>query len=484
MSFGLRDIGSVNPREPRPEFVTYVDPFVDEAMKLILPVGVRNELLGFSRSYYSVQGHLDSIMKYDKPMQFAPSNDEWRSVVQDSFREFARFPKVQALSARKDARSFAQVRYHQGTSAGFGYHGNPGQYPTHKGPPDGPNAKRARKVASRIVHECDEAYEQGRWNQFIENLPNDSTPDIAFTRTQLSELPNTKIRNVFGECFHYVLLEGLFAMNLINMFMNIDSFYFIGKDPIQGVPRLIDSFPDSYEQFVTLDWSGFDASVQVYEIELAFDLIESILDFPDQTTRLVFYYVKRLFISRKLAAPNGKLFLRLGGVPSGSYFTHLVDSVINWIRIQYLFKVAGIPLIAVYTHGDDGLVIPGEYVENLNAVTTEANLRLWKINVDKSKLVQIRSEIEFLGRTSRSGVSYRDSLKSLRLLLYPEYPVEDPQISIARVKGIDYDSGSRIQFIPEVYHALKTKYGDKELDLPRKFRRFNLQELISMPVGI
>lgn len=484
MSFGLRDIGRANTRELRPEFVTFVDPFIAEAVSSVMPVGVQNELRGYTRSFYSLDAHMMSILKYDKPSQFAPSNDEWRFTVRDSFREFSRFPRVQALSARKEARSFAQIRYHQGTSAGFGYHENPGQYPTHKGPPDGPNAKKARRIAARIVHECNEAYEQGRWNQFIENLPNDSTPDIAFTRTQLAELPNTKVRNVFGECFHYVYLEGLFAMPLIDQFMKIDSFYFIGQDPIEGVPKLIGSFPDSYQQFITIDWSGFDASVQVYEIELAFDLMESIIDFPDANTRLVFYYVKRLFISRKLAAPNGQLFLRNGGVPSGSYFTHLVDSIVNWVRIQYLFKVADIPIAFIRTHGDDGLVVPGAYVENLNDVIAEANLRLWKINGDKSKLVQLPSEIEFLGRTSRSGVSYRDSLKTLRLLYYPEYPVDDPQISIARVRGIDYDSGHRVQFIPEIYQALRSKYGDEDLPLPRQFRRFNLRELFTMPVGI
>jgi len=484
MSFGLQVIGRANPRDLRPEFVTFTDPFIQEAMSFVLPQGYKNELAGYSRSYYTRESHIENIWKFDKPTQFSPSNDDWRSVVQDAKREFARFPKVSALSARKDAKSFAQVRYHQGTSAGYGYADNPGLYPTHKGPPDGPNAKRAKKIASKIVFECDNAFKEGKWNSFIESLPINSTPDIAFTRTQLAELPNMKVRQVFGECFHYVLLEGLFAMPLINMFMTIDSFYFIGQDPIEGVPKLIESFTDRFSQFVTLDWSGFDSSVQVYEIELAFDLLESILLFPDETTRLVFYYVKRLFISRKLIGPDGTIYLRYGGVPSGSYFTHLIDSIINWIRIMYLFKVARIAISLIKTHGDDALVVPGQHVDDLDDVVAEANLRLWKIKTEKSKLVHLRSDIEFLGRTSRSGVSYRDELKTLRLLLYTEYPVDDPQISIARVKGIDVDSGARVAYIPELYNALRNKYGDSGLELPRKFRRYNLTEVVSMPVGI
>jgi hypothetical protein len=484
MSFGLRVVGSVNQRDARPEFVTFTDPFVETAMRAVLPVGVWNELQGYSRSYYSLDAHLFSVLKYDKPSQFAPDNDDWRSVVQDAKREFARFPKVDALSARKEANSFAQVRYHQSTSAGYGYRDNPGDYPTHKGPPDGPNAKRARRIAARIVHECEDAYELGTWNQFLRDAPNNSTPDVAFTRTQLVELPDFKVRNVFGEAFHYVLLEGLFAQPLINQFMQMDEFYYIGHDPVTGVPRLIQNLPDDYEQFVLIDWSSFDASVQVYEIELAFDLLESMLIFPDHTTRLVFYYVKQLFISRKLAGPDAYMRLRYGGVPSGSFFTHIIDSIINWIRIKYLFRVANIPITFIRTHGDDALVVPGEHIDNLDDVITEANLRLWKINIQKSKLVQDRSQIEFLGRTSRSGVSYRDGLKTLRLLLYPEYPVNNPQISIARLKGIDADSGSRVTYIPEIYQSLKNAHGDHNLELPRKFRKFNLTEMVSTPLGI
>lgn len=484
MSFGLKVVGQAASRDPRPEFVTYVDPFIDAAMKAIMPPGALQELEGFSRSYYTREAHITSILRYDKPFQFSPDNDDWKHVVQEAYASFAQLPKVSALSARTEAQSFSKVRYHQGTSAGYGYHKNPGDYPTHKGPPDGPNMRRAKSTAARIVHECQDAYNRGEWNSFIENLPIDSTPDVAFTRTQLSELPDTKVRNIFGECFHYVLLEGLFAQPLINMFMLADSFYYIGEDPVLGVPKMISAFPDDWNQFVTIDWSAFDASAQVYEIELAFDLIESITTFPDHITRLVFYYVRRLFISRKLASPDGTIYLRTGGVPSGSYFTHVVDSIINYIRIKYLFKTANIPINFIRTHGDDGLVVPGRHIDDLDDVVQEANLRLWKIKIEKSELVQNKSEITFLGRSSRSGLSYRDSLKSLRLLLYPEYPVDDPQISISRLKGIDADSGSRVPYIPEIYQVIKNIYGDQEIELPRKFRRFNLTEQVKMPLGI
>lgn len=472
MSFGLQIVGGLATRELRTEFVTFTDPFINEVMRAVLPPGYWQKLQGFSRSYYSKEAHINSILNYDKPFQFAPQNEDWVQTKRDCFREFSRLPRVSAMSAKTEARSFQQVRYHQGTSAGLGYSDPTQEYPTHKGPPDGANARRARSIASRIVHECREHHARGDWNQFIRDVPTNSTPDIAFTRTQLVELPNFKVRNVFGECFHYVLLEGLFAQPLIDMFMSVDSFYYIGEDPIIGVPRLIESLPeDSY--YITLDWSSFDASVQNYELELAFELLESIIDFPDHETELVFKYVKTLFISRKLASPDGRVYLRTGGVPSGSYLTHIIDSIVNWVRIKYLFAFSDIPLTMIKTHGDDSLSVAAGHVDSLNDVIAEANIRLWKLTLEKSRLVQIKSEIEFLGRTSRFGVNHRESLKCLRLLLYPEYPVNDPQISIARLKGIEQDSSYQVEYLPALYHALKARHGDQNVELPPLFRVFN-----------
>jgi len=273
--------------------------------------------------------------------------------------------------------------------------------------------------------------------------------------------------------------EGLSAQPLIEQFMNMDTFYYIGEDPVTGVSRLIEGIPPDREQFVVFDWSGFDSSVHVYEIEFAFDLLESMLIFPDRASELVFKYVKTLFISRKLASPDGRVFLRIGGVPSGSYFTHIVDSIINYVRIKYLLYRLNIKYDLIRTHGDDCLVTLIDHVEDLTGIVNEGASEGWFINSDKSNLTGYKHEIEFLGRRSKYGTNYRDELRGFRLLVYPEYPVDDPQISIARLKGIDNDTGNRILYIPELYNYLKQKYGDEELELPKHFKRFNLTELYS-----
>lgn len=460
-------------RNVKPEFTTYVDPFIEEGFRACMAIGTLGKFRGWSRSYYTQAGHMESILSFQKPILSKPTTIEWQQVEEDSFTYFQNLPRVASLSA-VTIGDFDKVKFHGGTSAGFGYTQNPGPHPTHKGPIDGPQHKKAKRIAAKISYECASNYQSGKFDEFLLKASDNSTPDIAFTRTQLAELPNTKIRNVFGECFHYVLLEGLFACPLIEMFMRIDSFYFIGKDPVLGVPELINNLtPRDDAYYLSIDWSKFDSSVQPYEIELAFDLLESIIDFPDNTTRLVFKYIKQLFLKRKIAAPDGRVFMRYGGIPSGSYFTHLVDSIINWNRMRYLFKRHRIEHGLLVTHGDDGLAELLNFHDCLNEMVDEAKSLGWYIKVEKSQLFKDRYRISFLGRSSRHGTNYRDVDRCLRLMYYPEYPVIDPQISIARLKAIDEDSGYHIPMIQNVYHYLNQKYGDNCIPLPEKFRRYH-----------
>lgn len=481
MFSGLRALATATERMLKPEFTTYTDPYVMEALKTVLPPGDWRHLEGWSRSYYTKAGHLQSLLKYDKPLLDTPTEIEWSEIVDESLEYFSKLPKVTALSANCD---FDRVPFHEGTSAGYGYQFNPGQYPTHKGPKNGPQHKEAKKRSSKIVYELLRNQAKGTLSQFLDSLPMNSHPDIAFTRTQLTELPAMKIRNVFGECFHYVILEGLFAAPLISAFMQWDTFYYIGHDPVTGVPHIINSLPTEGVTYMTTDWSGFDASVQLYEIDLAFKLLKSILIFPDVATELTFEYVWRLFRARKIIGPNGVIYLRVAGVPSGSYFTHLVDSIINWVRIRFLLKINRIGHSMIKTHGDDALTVITSNFEEIRQIQFDARRFGWRINTDHSSVVDDKTKIEFLGRSSKLGTNTRDVNRALRLMLYPEYPVTNPQISITRMKDIDSDTGGNIPSFPNAYRYLADKYGDQKLVLPKEFRPFKQSEIFTGNISI
>lgn len=469
MQSGLATIGAIPSRIPREQYQALIDPFVWEAFSTIAAPKELADAAEWTRSYYTLEGHNETIAMYNKPILPEPTDADWQSIKYESEMIFNSYPQVPVLSALTD---FDSVRYQQSTSAGYGYVDNPGEYPTHKGPTNGPQHAKAKRIASAIVHRL-QAETAESLDSFLATVPNDSVPDIAFTRTQLAQLPAVKIRNVFGECFHYVLLEGLIAQPLVSFFMTRDEFYYIGKDPASDVPRLIRDLAGNCHSLLVADWSAFDASVQPWEINFAFSLLYRMCLFPDETTRRVFMYVWTLFLSRKLAGPDGTLYLRYSGVPSGSCFTHIIDSIINWIRIRYLLKRVKCPYKAIRTHGDDSLTATSISAPDLYQMSDIGATLGWILKPEKVQLTSSANQIEFLGRMSHAGFNTRDEQRCLHLMLYPEYPVDDPGISLARAEAILMDSGFSSDTGARIVRALRSAYGSVRKPLPLKFKTFH-----------
>jgi hypothetical protein len=87
-------------------------------------------------------------------------------------------------------------------------------------------------------------------------------------------------------------------------------------------------------------------------IELAFAIVESKIDFStvykpngdfilgeNKTIRMhrVFQFIKKYFINTKMMLPNGDIYQKADGLPSGSTFTSLIGSIVNMIVIDFLF---------------------------------------------------------------------------------------------------------------------------------------------------
>ncbi|ABZ10945.1 RNA-dependent RNA polymerase [Rose cryptic virus 1] len=439
---GLIELEEIPTRRLREECVIHIDAWSSQAIDAIVPLSLRNELDGWARSYYTLQAHVDSLMQYDRPKLQPPTNTAWNITTQYIRTEFARMKKVTALSYLQ----LDQVKWVRSSAAGYGYTGRKS---------DGDNYIRARKTAFTLAEKLNHNRDYGPL------ALEDSTPDVAFTRTQLCQIKvKRKIRNVWGEAFHYVLLEGLFADPLIQQFMRIKSFYFIGEDPLLAVPRLIEEILSEQDYIYMFDWSGFDASVQEWELRFAFGLLESILIFPSSVEHQVWQFIIELFIYRKIAAPNGKIYLKTLGIPSGSCFTNIIGSIVNYVRIQYMFFRLTREFVTAFTHGDDSLVgVPTtQYVqmENFKPICDE---NLWTINIAKSAISREAEGVSFLSRKVREMCHARDELICLRMLKFPEYIVETGAMSTLRAFSIHKDAGIHSRYLYQIYKFLLHRYG-------------------------
>lgn len=455
---GLQVIGEVRTRGSRDEFKLIIDDYAHEAINLLMSPTILFNLQGWSRSFYTLDAHIKAIEAYNLPKLPEPTDAVWNKTKQHVSDLFKQFNTVEC-SSYKD---FDSVKWIASSSAGYGYTG-------HKG--DLENYRIAKRTAVTISEKLNHN------PNYISEAVTESTPDVAFTRTQLCQVKvKTKVRNVWGEAFHYVLLEGLFAQPLVEYFMTIDSFYFIGRDPLFAVPALIEDILATKDYIYMFDWSAFDASVQEWEIRFAFKLLESILRFPSTVESHIWHLIIELFIYRKIAAPNGKLYLKTQGIPSGSCFTNIIGSIVNFVRIQYMFKKMTDQFVIAYTHGDDSLVgiNSAQFVhfKQLEEVAAQFN---WNLSAAKSSFSRRAEGTTFLSRTVREGQNTREDLTCLRMLLFPEFPVESGAMSALRAKSIFIDAGSNSEKLYAVFKYLKNKYGVADA-LPDEFKAWNLIE--------
>ena len=462
---GLRLLEEIPTRRLREENRILIDAWSSNAIDTLVPIHLRNELDGWARSYYTLQTHLDSIFQFDRPKLPPPTHASWNTSTQHVRTQFARMSKVRALSYL----SLDSVKWVGSSAAGYGYVGRKG---------DDDNYVKARRTAFTLAEKLNHNRDYGPI------ALKDSTPDVAFTRTQLCQIKvKRKVRNVWGEAFHYVLLEGLFADPLIQHFMSIKSFYFIGEDPLFAVPRLIEEILSEQDYIYMFDWSSFDASVQEWEIRFAFELLESILIFPSPVEFTIWRFIVELFIYRKIAAPDGRIYLKTLGIPSGSCFTNIIGSITNYVRIQYMFhRLTGDFAPCVFTHGDDSLVgVPTtQYVqmENFEPICLEHN---WLININKSSISHEAEGITFLSRKVREMQHARDELVCLRMLKFPEYEVESGAMSTLRAFSIHHDAGINSHYLYKIYKFLLHRYGKAD-SLPLNQRNWDPVEYESLRI--
>lgn len=151
------------------------------------------------------------------------------------------------------------------------------------------------------------------------------------TRGHLSPIDAVKTRLIYVVPFEIVGLEQQFVKPIINhLAKNPNTAIHFGED---AMPRLRDlltrNINDRKETAYSLDWSKFDQNIPNEVIELAFNMLESHIDFTrmdcsqevnwecdyieltekkSQQYRNVFRWLRWNFINQKVMLPDGRTF--------------------------------------------------------------------------------------------------------------------------------------------------------------------------------
>lgn len=270
-------------------------------------------------------------------------------------------------------------------------------------------------------------------------------PCVAYHRIQFGE-EGPKTRLVWGYPLSATLVEARFARPLIEHYLSSESPMAFGyrKIELSAVTQHLRNCGLVY----CLDYSKFDSSIQSEFLGFAFDVLKTHFDL-DEEEEIAWKRVVSYFIHTTILMPDGFVYQKHGGVPSGSYFTQMVDSIVNFLAVQYVSlreTNRGIPSGWLYVLGDDSIfTMPYLALSKIKLYASELGLT---INDKKSVIARGSDEVHFLGHTWPNGVASRPIEDIIQRIVTSETPskLPIPLQRSAKVMAFQADAreGSRI----------------------------------------
>lgn len=340
-----------------------------------------------NKSVYTPQKMFDALHKYAKPVDFRPNEDIWNQAYALTVKAFVT-TESKVRQAKDVASIMSSVKGEKSSGA--------------------PEFSKKKDVAEKD------------YLRMLKWLNGDKKPDpcVAFHRVQHgSEGPKNRL--VWGYPQSITMAESTFARPLIQHFLSSRCPMAIGKHRHKLSARMV-SLNNCHAKY-GLDFSGFDSSISGRLISMAFSILAKNVDW-NNSSREDWDKIVNYFIHTPILMPDGHVYTKHRGVPSGSYFTQMVDSVVNYFAIQY----ATISLFGYAVHLDKLLVLGDD---SLFSLPKAVSLKLYQeklselgltVNVEKSVLSLDDEPVHFLGHVWKHGLVDRDPIDIAKRMAFPE----------------------------------------------------------------
>lgn len=335
----------------------------------------------------------------------------------------------------------------------------------------------------RVQAEClDMIYDAAkRLNHFAKFLPPDQVrapPCMVAVRPGLlekSELSEKiKARGVWAFPAAVKVMEKEFGIPIYDRFaqLRLQTPYTTGVNNLKALPMIIDHLIKDGKFGCVTDVSHMDASCHVDDINWAFDVMKTWINFgcyESERTRAnnIYEFLRYYFIRTPILLPNGQLVRKYTGVPSGSEFTQLVDTLISTRLAVYALLRQGYKIMdiegSIFSCGDDVAVsVKSDF--SIEEYATSLKLRGYTINVSKVMFSQKLKDLKFLGYSVNGAHVYRDDVELFKIALFPERMVGSMAKSFARIVG-QYIASAMCS---QAFKAVLQSYDRKMLQLGQK----------------
>lgn len=233
-----------------------------------------------------------------------------------------------------------------------------------------------------------------------------------------------------NSCKHKLRLVLMFDLILIVNelrfsvpFQNImaeESFYAGGKDATQ-ISTIINANRVKYNNYFSIDYSSFDSTISSWLIEDAFSIIKSAFRIKEEEDNKLFDVMVHDFIHKDFILDKGSLHIDRG-VPSGSMWTQIIDTLVNAIVISTYFRAIS-KESSMIIMGDDNCIFTNADM-TIDVLSTYIMKNFGLIVKMDSKTsfgsTKTKQGVKFLARYWRHDGQYRHPNLLLSRLCFPE----------------------------------------------------------------
>lgn len=215
-----------------------------------------------------------------------------------------------------------------------------------------------------------------------------------------------------------VLAECKFAKPF-QLRMSQAEWYAGGKDDWE-VSNSLTSKLNSYGNSLTVDYSKFDQHISDWLIREAFDVVRAAFNthwFDEE----LFVVIREDFIHKVFIDGDGQLVESHKGVPSGSMFTQIIDSVVNKLMVDCFMFAKGVYKWKMVIMGDDNIIFTKDKIIDKEIAGYLSQNFGVKVSWGKSSHAERGvNHPEFLSRTWTPFGVWRDPNELFARILFPE----------------------------------------------------------------
>jgi len=271
-------------------------------------------------------------------------------------------------------------------------------------------------------------------------------PCLAGQRGGMSDRENPKTRLVWVYPAEMLCVEGQYAPVMYRKFMEQpDTPMLTGASSQRLYTEWLVGRREG-EILYGLDFKSFDTKVPSWLIRVAFDILRQNIEWETwhgekvskrdrQKWRNVWDGMVWYFINTPILMPDGRMFRKRRGVPSGSWWTQMIDSVVNYILVDYLTQCQRVEARGTRVLGDDGAFRSPQHFDLDNAARDCLPTGMI-LSVEKCEKTLDPNDFKLLGTTYRQGHAHRETEEWFKLALYPESQVGSLAISFSRLVGL------------------------------------------------